>query len=82
LKLLVEKGADIYVKNKADQTCGEAAANLDEETKEIFMTAVGVEDYQEIALLQNWKHRIRIEVSLFFSSSSCPVFVFPLTPFF
>ena len=62
LKLLVERGADIYVKNKSSFTCGEAAAELDEETKEIFMNAVGVEDYQEIALLQAWKYRTRVEV--------------------
>eukprot|EP01087_Luapelamoeba_hula_P008966 TRINITY_DN2282_c0_g2_i1.p1 TRINITY_DN2282_c0_g2~~TRINITY_DN2282_c0_g2_i1.p1 ORF type:complete len:579 (+),score=120.46 TRINITY_DN2282_c0_g2_i1:524-2260(+) len=63
LKKLVEKGADIYVTNKVGLTCGEAAASLDETTKEIFMTAVGVEDYLEIALLQEWKHRIRVEAS-------------------
>jgi hypothetical protein len=63
LKMLIERGADIYVKNKEKMTCGEAAANLDEETKQIFMKAVGVEDYQEIALLQDWSHRTRVQGS-------------------
>lgn len=42
-------------------TCGEAAAGLDEESKQIFMKTVGVEDYQEIALLQDWANRLRVE---------------------
>ncbi len=46
-------------------TCGEAAADLDEQTKQIFMNAVGVEDYQEIALLQDWVNRVRVEVNMF-----------------
>lgn len=44
-------------------TCGEAAAKLDEHSKEIFMKTVGVEDYQEIALLQDWTNRLRVETS-------------------
>lgn len=63
LKLLVEKGANIYVKNKAGMTCGEAAADLDEQSKQIFMKTVGVEDYQEIALLQDWTNRLRVEAT-------------------
>jgi hypothetical protein len=44
-------------------TCGEAAADLDEQSKKIFMKTVGVEDYQEIALLQEWTNRLRVEAT-------------------
>lgn len=44
-------------------TCGEAAADLDEESKQFFMKTIGVEDYQEIALLQDWTNRKRLDAS-------------------
>jgi len=63
IRALIEKNANIYAKNKQGVTCGEAAAKLDEHSKEIFMKTVGVEDYQEIALLQDWTNRLRVETS-------------------
>eukprot|EP01090_Pellita_catalonica_P003156 TRINITY_DN1279_c0_g1_i3.p1 TRINITY_DN1279_c0_g1~~TRINITY_DN1279_c0_g1_i3.p1 ORF type:complete len:602 (-),score=147.04 TRINITY_DN1279_c0_g1_i3:31-1836(-) len=61
MKALVDSKADIYVRNNDKLTCGELAASIDEETKELFMAAVDVEDYAEIGYLETWKQKTKIE---------------------